>query len=401
MHYMGQAVEPLQTVGAFKFLIKASLSNPWFGLVVGTLFTAVVQSSVGTLTILLALPASFHVAGGWQPGIGNYLPLIIGANFGTCVTALFATINARLEGVRVAWAHCLFKAIGVLLVFPFVSLLPRILPSVGIPMEMQIANAHTLFNVFLSAVCLPFLSGFAALVQRSVAAKTSDGPTYRVQYISDEALSIPIVAISQSVKEISWMSDRVMHMVENAYLLISQHTAVNAASIAKQDDEVDFLHESIVKYCTSLSQKDLSQEESAKAYELIMVTTDLEHIGDVVSQNIITLAEKIHASPYPLSNEGKEEILEFFAKTIERLKMTIAAFTLNDKNLALTVYNGKGVFNAEYESYYSRHLERLYRRKIESLQTTSIHIDLLEEISRINYFTFRIAAHLLGIFKAD
>jgi phosphate:Na+ symporter len=401
MHYMGQAVEPLRTVGVFNFLIKASLSNPWYGLLAGTIFTAIVQSSVGTLTILLALPATFHAAGGWQPGIVNYLPLIIGANFGTCVTALLATVNAHLEGVRVAWAHCLFKAVGVCLVFPFVSFIPHLLPATGISMEMQIANAHALFNVFLSAVCLPFLSGFATIVQKAVTAKASDGPSYRAQFLSNEALSIPIVAISQSVKEISRMSDCVMRMVESSYSLIRQHAAGAAAAIMKHDDEVDFLHESIVKYCTNLSKKELSHDESAKAYELIMVTTDLEHIGDIISKNIVMLGEKIYDSPYPLSSEGKEEILEFFAKTIDRLKMTVAAFTLSDLKLASSVYESKGVFNSEYERYFNRHLERLYNRKIESLQTTSIHIDLIEEISRINYFTFRIAAHILRIYKAD
>jgi phosphate:Na+ symporter len=134
---------------------------------------------------------------------------------------------------------------------------------------------------------------------------------------------------------------------------------------------------------------------------MIMVTTELEHIGDVASKSIIELAGKIEASPYPLSVEGKQEILEFFGKTSDLMKKAVAAFTLSDKKLALEVFESKAAFKKDFESYYDRHLERLYRRKIESLQTTSIHIDLIEEIDRINHFSFRIAAHVLSIYKAE
>ena len=401
MHQMSQAVEPLRSLPGFNTFIKSSLSNPWLGLLTGTLFTAVVQSSVGTLTILLALAAGFRDAGGVQPDLSAYLPLIIGANFGTCVTALLAALKANIEGVRVAWAHCLFKAIGVCLVFPFVPILARALPSSGISMEMQIANAHTLFNVIQSAACLPFLTAFASLIRKTVTKKSTNGRAFKTQFLSDAVVGIPIVAIAQAAKEISRMSECVLRMVESAYALIEGRRGSSATDIAKKDDEVDFLHESIITYCTNLSKNELTADESAKSYELIMVTTDIEHIGDIISKNIVTIAEKVQSSPYPLSVEGKQEILEFFAKTIDRFKMVLAAFTLSDAALARQVYENKGVFKADYESYYNRHLQRLYKRRIESLQTTSIHIDLIEEISRINYFTFRIAAHILGIHKAE
>lgn len=401
MHYMGQAVEPLRSLPMFNSLIINSLTNPWYGLIVGAAFTAIVQSSAGTIAILLALPISFKTTGTWQPDIVNYLPLIIGANFGTCVTAFIATLRANLEGLRVAWAHCLFKVIGVCLVFPLVPFLHRMLPHTGIPMEMQIANAHMIFNVFLSIVCLPLLTPFSGLVLKLVRKKASIAPSYHVQFLTDNVLNLPAVALAQSLKEISRMSDIVVRMVEKSHDVIQNVDDELIENIARQDDEVDFLHESIIRYCTSISKTVLSHEESAKAYELIMVTTELEHIGDIASKSIVELAGKIESSPYPLSAEGRQEILDFFEKTSDLLKKTIAAFTLNDKKLALEVFESKAVFKKDFEAYYNRHLERLYRRKIESLQTTSIHIDLIEEIDRINHFSFRIAAHVLSIYKAE
>jgi len=401
MHYMGQAVEPLCTLPLFKKLIIQSLTNPVYGLMVGTAFTAIVQSSAGTIAILLALPVTFQASGTWQPSIVNYLPLIIGANFGTCVTAFLATLRANLEGLRVAWAHCLFKLIGVGIVFPLVAFLPGILPHSGISMEMQIANAHMLFNVFLSMICMPFLPQFSNIVLSFVRKKSINGQVFHVQFITDKVIGLPAVALAQALKEISRMSETVVNMVEKSITIVQNIDNTLAAALVKQDDEVDFLHESIIRYCTGISKSELSPEESAKAYEMIMVTTELEHIGDVASKNITELVGKIESSPYPLSSEGRQEILEFFGKTCNLLKKTVAAFTLNDKSLAREVFEGKAAFKKDFESYYDRHLERLYKRKIESLQTTSIHIDLIEEIDRINHFSFRIAAHVLSIYKAE
>jgi Na+/phosphate symporter len=401
MHYMGQAVEPLRSLPAFNALIISSLTNPWYGLIVGTAFTAIVQSSAGTIAILLALPLSFRATGTWQPDMANYLPLIIGANFGTCITAFIATLRANLEGLRVAWAHCLFKVIGVCIVFPLVPFLHRLLPHSGISMEMQIANAHMLFNVFLSIVCLPLLTPFSEIVLRFVRKKASTAPAYHAQFLNNNVLNLPAVALAQALREISRMSELVVRMVEKSHDVIQNVDNDLIKKIARQDDEVDFLHESIIRYCTSISKTELSHEESAKAYEQIMVTTELEHIGDVASKSIVELAGKIESSPYPLSAEGRQEILEFFGKTSDLLKKSIAAFTLSDKKLAMEVFESKAAFKKDFESYYDRHLERLYRRKIESLQTTSIHIDLIEEIDRINHFSFRIAAHVLAIYKAE
>jgi phosphate:Na+ symporter len=139
----------------------------------------------------------------------------------------------------------------------------------------------------------------------------------------------------------------------------------------------------------------------SRAYELIMVTTDIEHIGDIVSKSIITFAEKIDQSPTPLSQEGRQEIVDFFNTAIGLLREALAAFTISDIELARKIYGRKEAVKERFSSYVDRHMDRLYHRKTESLQTTSIHIDLLEEIQRINHFTFRIAAHVLKIYRAE
>jgi phosphate:Na+ symporter len=148
-------------------------------------------------------------------------------------------------------------------------------------------------------------------------------------------------------------------------------------------------------FLTRIAREELRPEESSRSYELIMVTADIEHIGDIVSKSITAFAEKIDRSSIPLSQEGRLEIHGFFEATIRLLREALAAFTAGDSGLARTVYERKQEMKTQFSSLVDRHMARLYNQNTASLKTDPIHIDLLEEIQRINYFSFRIAGHVL------
>ena len=401
MHMMSEAVTPLRSHPAFEHIIKVSFSNPWFGLLAGALITGIIQSSAATLAIVIALAQTFQASGEFIPTAPQLLPLVMGANLGTCVTAFLSTFKAELEGIRVAWAHFLFKLLGTMVVFPvcwFISPINQFLPQSP---ALQIATLHTMFNIFISLLFLPFLGPFEKLLIKHITPGKKAAQRFHVTYLHDNVLSLPILAISQAVKEIERMAERVTNMVEKSYQLIEHFDRFEKTHIEKFDDEVDFLHEQIVTFLTKIARKELNPQQASKAYQMIMITTDLEHIGDIISKNIIHLAEKIENSPMPLSNEGKREILEYFQITITSFKEVIAAFTMDDQEIARAVFNKKVTSKEIFSELFNRHMDRLYLRKPESLKTTSIHIDLLEEIQRINHFTFRVAAHLLQIHKAE
>ena len=196
------------------------------------------------------------------------------------------------------------------------------------------------------------------------------------------------------------MSESVSSMVEESRELINCFDLRRKNRIVMSDDEVDFLHESIVAFLTRMGREELDPEQSTRAYQFVMITTDLEHVGDIISKSIVNLAEKIEMSPLPLSKEGRQEILEFYGSTSSAFQEALAAFVMNDLELARKVFSQKKKTDELFDQLLERHMNRLYKKKPESLQTTSIHVDLLEEIRRINHFTFRIAAHTLRIHHA-
>jgi phosphate:Na+ symporter len=396
MYMMTQSVTPLRSLPQFEKWMHDSLTNPWYGLLTGTLITAIIHSSAATLAILITLLEAYSTGAGWMPSAVNFFPVIMGANLGTCLTAFLSTLNGKLEGLRVAWAHFLFKLLGIAVIFPFAGLVRYIEPYLGgSSVSLQIAAFHTLFNIIISILFLPFLPLFERLILKIVKSERNEQHKYRTLFLNEQTLSLPVLALSQATKEIEHMSEKVTMMVEQCKNLIEKYDQNRKNLLVETDNEVDFYHQSIITFLTRISREELNPEQAFKAYQLIMVTTDLEHIGDLASKGIARLSEKIEFSPLPLSEEGKHEIIDFFEITITNLKEVIAAFVLNDPLLASTVFQRKKEVYRIYDQLFEHHMDRLYLRKPESLQTTAIHSDLLEEIRRINYYVFRIATQML------
>jgi phosphate:Na+ symporter len=401
MQLMSDAAGPLRSFPFVDRLLRESFANPWIGLAAGALLTAAIQSSAATLVIVMVMADSFVLAGDSSPGLANFLPVVLGANIGTCSTAFLAMLQSGTEGFRVAWAHFAFKVIGAGITLPFIWVLPGPSAASTLQPAIQIAALHTAFNIYISAVFLPLLPLFDRAIRCLVVPRKKADQRFRVQFLHEKVLPIPVLAISQAVKEISRMSDIVVQMVENSLDLIRRYDFRMAGRIGDQDDEVDFLHERIMTFLTIIAREELGPEEASHVYELIMVTTDIEHIGDIVSKRITELAEKIDHSPTPLTQEGQQEILSFFGTSLDMLRKALAAFTINNTDLARTIYGQKAAAKEQFTSLVNHHMDRLYHGRAQSLQTSPIHVDLLEEIERINHFTFRLAAHILKIFKAE
>jgi phosphate:Na+ symporter len=391
MHMMADSVTPLHSDPLFKNMITASFTNNWYGLLAGTLITATIHSSAATLAIVITLSQSYQDPSGHSLSLVQLFPIVLGANLGTCATALISTLRADLEGTRVAWAHFFFKFLGIIIVFPLAGLIYYAEPFLKVSTAFQIAGLHTIFNIFISILFLPFLYPFEKLILLIIKQNKKKHTRFHTTYLSEKVIGLPVLALSQSIKEISAMGEKVTLMLEKSTTSIAQFNFKTTTDLNDLDDEVDFLYESIVAYISRISRQELDTEQSAQAYGLIMITADIEHIGDTVSKSINSLTQKIDAAHIALSIEGKNEILQFFSETILNFKEVMAAFAINDKSTAEGILSRKIRMRTHFSTLFENHMERLYNGRKESLQTTSVHKDILEEIQRINHFSFRIA----------
>ncbi|MBN2189402.1 MAG: Na/Pi cotransporter family protein, partial [Chitinispirillaceae bacterium] len=271
MQLMTEASAPLQSYPLVARLLQQCFSDIWTGLAVGMLLTVIFQSSAATLVIAMTLAANFTFAHGEAPGPAGFLPVVLGANIGTCSTAFLALLEAKEEGVRVAWAHLLFKVCGAALALPFVWLLPGAVPAAsGISPAIQIAALHTGFNLYISAIFLPLLPLVDRLIRRLIVPAPKEGLRFRTQFLHDNVLPFPALALPQAAKEISRMSDMVVRMVEESADLIRRYELRTADRIMDKDDEVDFLHERIMTFLTQIAREELGPDEASRSYELIM-----------------------------------------------------------------------------------------------------------------------------------
>jgi phosphate:Na+ symporter len=385
-----EATSPLQHNTLLLQVIEALGEQPVFGVVAGMGLTAIVQSSAVTLGLLLSLSFSglltLHAA----------LPVVLGANLGNCVMPLMTAVRASVEGKRVAWAYFIVRMSGVVGGLLLLAPLTTLVTWTAASLPHQIANAHTLFNVLLAFVALPFLPWGVALA-RWLVPEPPAGSTAKihVRYLDEGALETPSLAFAQATREILRMAEMVQRMLAQVMVVFETNDRDLVNDISEADDDVDYLEHHIKLYLTKLSRSALTGEQAARELEVIAFTSDLETIGDIVDIDLMHLAKKKIRKRLEFSKEGTEEIRSFHARVMENLDLSIAAFTSGDAELARKLLRHKVRIAEMAQDLTEAHIQRLHQGLRESIETSSIHLDLVSNLKRINSQLSNIAHPIL------
>lgn len=381
---MSNAMFPLQSSDLLKQVLVALVGSPVAGILLSAGLTALIQSSAATIGIALAL------AGHGLITLDAAINIVLGANIGTCSTALMASLSSPVEARRVAWAHVVFKTAGVLLFLPFLDLFNDLARMTDDDITRQIANAHTIFNVVIAVVFLPLVPLFAKLVTRLVPEKTEEkkfGPLY----LDEHLLSTPAIALGQAAREVMRASDIVREMLSNTINAFRSDDTQLIASIKDKDNMIDLLDRQIRLYLMRLSSSNLREAQSRRAVALLEITRDLENIGDIIDRNMMPLAEKRINKGLMFSDEGMQEIVSLHKKVMENFDTAISAFAANDPELAARVLRNKEDIGLMERELVQAHLERLRRGLRESIETSHIHLDIMGNLARINSLITHIA----------
>jgi len=374
---MSEAMAPLQQSVLFKEVLVALVGAPFTGIILSAAFTALIHSSAATIGIALALAVN-----GLVP-LDGAIHIVLGANIGTCSTALMASLRSPAEARRVAWAHVLFKVIGVLFLLPFLPFFERIVSYAGTEPARQIANAHTLFNVIMALFFLPFLGLFARLLIKLVP-DAAEGKKFGPRYLDDHVLGTPSLALGQATRETLRESDIVREMLIDSIKVLQVDDQGLITAIKEKDNLVDILDRQIRLYLTRLSSSTLNEVQSRRAVALLEASRDLESIGDIVDRNIMPLALKRITKGLMFSEEGINEIIGYHKKLIENFDLAISAFTSNDGDLGRRVLRNNEELDVLERELTQTHLERLRKGLRESIETSHIHLDIIGNFARIH-----------------
>ncbi|MCB0281935.1 MAG: Na/Pi symporter [Calditrichae bacterium] len=404
MKIMSDAMYPLRTFEPFiDILLK--LENPLFGILIGTIFTALIQSSGAFAGIIIVLATQGILT--LEAGI----PLLLGANMGTCITAFLASINTSREAKRVAIAHILFKVAGVLLFIWWIPTFADIIRSLSpgnssalkgaelladvVP--HQIANAHTVFNVFLTLVMLPFTRLAAKWITRLFPDKAIETVSpYQTRFLDDSLLDTPTLALNLAKVEILRLGKKVIIMVKKSIdPFLSNHNNPNV-NLDEGENEIDFIEKKIRVYLTRISRQNLDEQRVAEVFQMINVAAELEQIADIVSGEMKRLLQKKCEQDSAFSSQGKDEIAVFHQKTMKQINRALDLF--KEVNLAKA-----REIEAKYKEYRIMemdlrhiHYRRLQKDIPETVASSEIHVALIDLLKRISSHATNIARIMMA-----
>ncbi len=405
MHIMSESMAPLKTYQPF-LNVLVGLENPVFGILLGTIFTALIQSSSAFTGIIIVLAQQGFLT------LTAGIPLIFGANIGTCVTAILASMNAGREAKRVALAHTLFKVLGVLLfvwwVPAFAALIRNISPGGGAtvtdPLTLarivprQIANAHTVFNVGLALIFLPLTGLMAKGVVRllPILAEPEPDLRFKTKHLDPDILSTPALALNLAKVEILRMGKRVKEMASLFIELFFKDDLTALERIHELENEVDDFDYQITKYLLAIGQQDISEDQAGEVYLMMHVTKQFEGFADIVDKDIGPLARKKISARVTFSESGRREVRAYHIKMMKQISRALTAFQEGSLEKAKKMTKKQAKYVALEGAYRQAHFERVRSTVQESVASSKFHIELMDCLRRLNSYTANIARAMLA-----
>ncbi len=398
MTVMSGATKPLRTYQPFIDLM-GQMETPVFGIMVGAAFTAIVQSSSATMGVIIALAAQGLVT--LEAGIA----LAMGANVGTTVTALLASIGKPREAVQAAVLHAIFKIAGVIIWMPFIpqlaSLVRGISPTypnltgldrMAAEVPRQIANGHTIFNVVNMLIFIPFTNQLAWLMNKLIPIQAEPKSELgQPKYLDALLLSTPDLALSGVQLELERLGNTAVKMVQESLPTVFDGTDEDLIALAEQDDEVDSLHTAVVTYLGQLSQSNLLHHDADRVADYMAVANYIENIADMIETNMVEAGSARIQHNVQMSQATQEVLLALHEQVTWAVETSLEALAKSDQYLAEEVMAAKLEINRLANLAEDHLANRLTADEPNRVETFRIEIEIIEYLKRVYYFAKRIA----------
>ena len=383
------AAAPLRDAPAFVAVFSGLQDEYLLAVVVATAATWFVHSSLSVVLLIM----SFAGSGIIGPQLG--LALVIGANIGGALAPYMAQSGAEVEARRVPLANLLTRSIVGVAMLPFLGLVVQWLWMIDLSPARLPINFHTAFNLVAAIVLLPLTDVVAWLCRRLLPAKPVTDDPGKPRHLDPNVLDSPTEALGCAARETLNLGDRVADMLRQTIDVFERNDQRLVKAVENADDAVDRLHEAIKLYLIQTSRNELNEEESKRYVEILGFTMNLEHVGDIVDKNLMELASKKIRNRYAFSPEGLAELKQFHSRVIENLRLALNVFTTRDIVLARRLIAEKTAMREAEARSAESHFARLREGRTDSIETSSIHMDVIRDLKRINGHLTSVAYPIL------
>jgi phosphate:Na+ symporter len=386
LHILLDTLAPAENAPSVRALLKLVTGDPLFCVLIAAALTWAAHSSVAIVLLTMSLAFSHFVT----PAAA--LALVLGANLGSA-------INPVLEGARrgdpasyrLPLGNLFNRLLGVCIAVPFLQQIADAAQRFEPNLARMTAEFHVGFNVALAVIFLPLLDPLATVLARSLPhSKTVIDPS-APRYLDESALDTPSLALANAARETLHMGDTVEAMLKQVMAALMQNDRSLVVGIARMDNIVDSLNESVKLYLTKLTRSNLDEREAKRAMEILSFAINLEHVGDIIEKNLSELAAKKIKRNVQFSADGAAEIDQFQRRILENLRLAFGVFMSGDESGARRLVAEKAQLRSAELAAAESHLERLREGRQETLETTSLHLDVLRDLKRINSHVCSVA----------
>lgn len=389
---MGDGLKPLRELQTFTDLTVTMSDNPILGVVVGTVFTVIVQSSSATIGILQELYGQGAIS------LDAALPVLFGDNIGTTITAVLAAIGASVAARRAALSHVVFNLIGtaivILLLIPFENFILFLQSTLDLNPEMTIAFAHGSFNIANVIIQFPFI-GLLALIVTKIIPGDDAIVEYKAKHLDPIFIEqSPSLALSQAKEEVLRMGEFSIVGLESTHNYLKTGTSKYSEQAYSIEDAINNLDRKITDYLVKLSSTSLSDNESEEHSTLMDTVRDIERIGDHF-ENIVELVDYQIANKVELTEAADIDLEEMFTLTQSTVKEAIEALRTNNKDLANEVRLKEDKIDKMERSLRKKHILRM-NEGLCSGQAGIVFVDIISNLERIGDHAVNIAEAVLG-----
>jgi phosphate:Na+ symporter len=392
LHILLGTLAPAEAAPNLRNLLNAATAMPIVNVALGAVLACAAHSSVAVVLLVMSLAYSDFVT-----PIAAFA-LVIGANLGTA-------INPLLEGGglknpiarRLPLGNLINRVVGVVLVLPFLEPVIRTLAGIDSNPVRLIADFHTLFNLALAAIFIAPLPAFAKLLEWVLPKPATRPDPSTPIYLDAAALDTPSLALTSAARETLHMGDVVETMLRQTMSALMTDDRRLVAEIERMDNVVDKLHEAIKLYVTKITTESLDDRESQRAMEVIAFAINLEHVGDIIDKNLMELATKKIKNRLKFSEAGAEELQNFHTRVLENLKLALSVFMSGDVKVARRLVEEKVAIREAERIAAENHIARLREGLLASVETSSLHLDILRDLKRIYSHICSVAYPILEV----
>jgi phosphate:Na+ symporter len=374
------ATKPIAEAQGMRVIFGSLSGDPMLDMLIGAAFAVLSWSSLAVVLIAATLAAANVVS------VPVAFCLVLGANLGSGLLALLVNARTPGGGRRVAFGNLLFKVAGCIVFSVSLPWVLELIARFDADARRQVLHFHVLFNVTLAIVFIGLTGKVASLLEKWLPESKDRVAQTEPRFLDAAAIGTPALALANAARETLRIGDTIEQMLNGMLEVMRTHDSSRVDEIIKLDDDVDRLYTAVKLYLAQISREALDERDSRRWAEIISLTINLEHVGDILEGIMLDLRDKMISQRLRFSEAGMGEINELHARLVVNLRLGMSVFLNGDVKSAQDLLVEKERFRDLERKYHDSHLDRLAGQTLQSIETSSLHLDIISDMRRINSF---------------